>query len=225
MKIAIIGGGMVGQTLGAGFAKAGHQVTLGIRNPSPEELARDRNGAKPLAHWQADTGVTVTNLATAAAAGEVVVNATQGAASLAALTAAGAANLAGKVLVDVANPLDFSAGMPPFLGAPYAGPASLGEAIQTTFPEARVVKAFNTVTHQVMVNPALIPGDHDFFLAGNDAEAKATVRTLAEGFGWRHFNDMGDIVGARATEAILPLWIRLYMTGGSPLVNIHVLRA
>lgn len=225
MRIAVIGGGMVGQTLGAGFAKAGHRVTLGIRNPSPEELARDRNGAKPLAHWQADTGVTVTNLATAAAAGEVVVNATQGQASLAALTTAGAANLAGKVLVDVANPLDFSAGMPPFLAAPYAGPSSLGEAIQQAFPEARVVKAFNTVTHSVMVNPALIPGDHDLFLAGNDPDAKATVRALAEGFGWRHFNDMGDITGARATEAILPLWIRLYMTGGSPLVNIHVLRA
>lgn len=225
MKIAILGGGMVGQTLGAGFAKAGHQVTLGIRNPSPEELARDRNGGKPLAQWQTDTGATVTDLASAAAAGEVVVNATQGAASLAALTAAGADTLAGKVLVDVANPLDFSAGMPPFLAAPYAGPTSLGEAIQAAFPQARVVKAFNTVTHSVMVNPALIPGEHDFFMAGNDAEAKATVRALAEGFGWRHVNDMGDITGARATEAILPLWIRLFMTGGSPLVNIHVIRA
>ena len=90
---------------------------------------------------------------------------------------------------------------------------------------ARDTKVAPALWHLVMVNPALIPGDHDFFLAGNDAEAKATVRTLAEGFGWRHFNDMGDIVGARATEAILPLWIRLYMTGGSPLVNIHVLRA
>lgn len=151
-------------------------------------------------------------------------NITPGQHSLAALEAAGARNLAGKVLVDVANPLDFSRGMPPFLDPAFAGPTSLGEAIQAAFPEARVVKAFNTVAAAVMVDPGLIPGEHDLFLAEDDAEAKQTVRGIAEAFGWRTFVHLGGIAGARASEAILPLWVRLWMTGGSPLVNLRVAR-
>ncbi len=225
MRIAMIGGGGVGQTLGAALIGKGHEVVIGIRSPSPEELARPRAQAEPLADWVARTGGRVASFAEAAAAGEVVFNVTQGQHSLAALRAAGAANLVGKVLVDVANPLDFSQGMPPFLDQGLSGATSLGEAIQTAFPEARVVKAFNTVAAPVMVDPALIPGAHELFLSGNDAAAKDLVREIARGFGWQGFVDLGDIVGARAQEAVLPIWVRLWMTGGSPLVTLKVVRA
>jgi predicted dinucleotide-binding enzyme len=221
----MIGGGGVGQTLAAALLAQGHEVVVGIRSPSAEELAKPRAQAVPLTEWTAKTGGTVGTFAEAAAFGELVFNATQGAHSIAALTAAGAANLAGKVLVDVANPLDFSAGMPPFLSRDYSGPTSLGEAIQTAFPDARVVKAFNTITASVMVDPSLIPGEHDLFLSGDDERAKAEVAAIARGFGWSSIVDLGDIKGARAQEAVLPIWVRLWMTGGSPMVNLKVVRA
>lgn len=225
MKIGMIGGGGVGQTLAAALLAQGHEVRIGIRNPVAEELAKPRAQALSLGEWASKTEGKVVTFAEAAAFGEVVFNVTQGQHSIAALTAAGSGKLAGKVLVDVANPLDFSHGMPPFLNADYSGPTSLGEAIQTAFPEARVVKAFNTVAAAVMVDPGLIPGAHDLFLSGNDAEAKALVTGIARGFGWTGFADLGDIVGARAQEAVLPLWVRLWATGGNPLVNLKVARA
>jgi predicted dinucleotide-binding enzyme len=225
MKIGIIGGGSVAQTLGAALIGKGHQVAIGIRSTSAAELARPRTYAATLADWQAKTGGQVLTLAEAAAFGEVIINASLGEASVAALTQAGAANLAGKVLIDVSNPLDFSRGMPPALLPAFSGHTSLGEQIQSAFPEARVVKAFNTIAAAVMVNPALVPGDHDLFLSGNDAAAKALVTDLARDFGWTHVTDLGDITGARASEAVLPFWVRLMMTGGSPIFNIHVTRA
>jgi 8-hydroxy-5-deazaflavin:NADPH oxidoreductase len=225
MKIAMIGGGGVGQTLATGLMAKGHEAVIGIRNPSVEELAKARPQGATLAEWVAKTGGTVTDLATAAKGAEVVFNVTPGQQSLAALRAAGAANLAGKVLVDVANPLDFSAGMPPFLDPAYTGATSLGEQIQAAFPEARVVKAFNTVAAAVMVTPGLVPGEHDLFVSGNDEGAKEVVREIARGFGWTRFADLGDIVGARAQEAVLPVWVRLWMVGGTPMVNLRVARA
>jgi 8-hydroxy-5-deazaflavin:NADPH oxidoreductase len=224
MKIGMIGGSGVAQTLAAALAAQGHDVVVGIRAVTPENLARDRGHARPLAVWTAETGVAVVTMAEAAAHGEVLFNVTSGQASLAALTAAGASNLDGKVLVDVANPLDFSAGMPPFLATAYAGATSLAEQIQAAFPKVRVVKAFNTIAAPVMVNPALIAGDHDLFIAGNDAAAKAVVSEIARGFGWQHIVDLGDIVGARATEALLPIWVRLWGTTGGMLHNLHLAR-
>lgn len=223
MKIAMIGGGMVGQTLAAGLARLGHEVRLGVRSTAPEDLAKDRGYAGRLSDWTAASGVPVATMAEAAAWGETVFNVTKGDASLAALALAGAENLAGKVLVDVANPLDFSQGMPPFLNAAYAGPTSLAEAIQAAHPQARVVKAFNTIAAPVMVNPALIPGDHDLFIAG-EGEGKALVTDIARGFGWRHIVDLGDLKGARASESLLPIWVRLWQTLGTLHVNLHVAR-
>jgi hypothetical protein len=225
MKIGVIGGGGVGQTLGAALQAQGHQVVIGIRNPSPEELAKPRAQADPLADWARKSGGQVATFAEAARHGEVLFNVTQGAHSIAALAAAGQVNLSGKVLVDVANPLDFSHGMPPFLSPEYSGPTSLGEAVQAAFPEARVVKAFNTIAAAVMVNPGLIPGDHDLFLSGNDAAAKEVVKGIAQGFGWTRFADLGDIVGARAQESVLPIWVRLWTTTGTPMINLKVVRA
>lgn len=225
MKIAMIGGGGVGQTLATGLMGKGHEVVIGIRNPSAEELAKARPQGGPLTEWIARTGGTVTDYASAARGADIVFNVTPGQHSLEALRAAGAANLVGKVLVDVANPLDFSKGMPPFLDPAYTGTTSLGEQIQAAFPEARVVKAFNTVAAAVMVTPGLIPGAHDLFLSGNDAAAKDVVKGLAQGFGWTGFADLGDIVGARAQEAVLPVWVRLWTSGGTHLVNLKVVRA
>jgi predicted dinucleotide-binding enzyme len=225
MRIAMIGGGVVGQTLGAGLIAKGHEVVIGIRNHSTEELAKARPQGVTLSQWMTTTGGTVTDYATAAKGAEVVFNVTAGQHSLEALRTAGAANLSGKVLVDVANPLDFSKGLPPFLDQALSGATSLAEQIQAAFPEAKVVKAFNTIAAEVMVAPGKIPGDHDLFISGNDAGAKAVVSDLARSVGWTNFADLGDIVGGRAQEAVLPVWVRLWLSGGSPLVNLKVVRA
>ena len=225
MKIGILGSGVVGQALGAHLARSGHDVVLGTR--SPEELERKRGlGEASLADWlrEAGGGARVATFAEAAAHGEAVINATAGTVSLAALRLAGEENLAGKVLVDVANPLDFSRGMPPSLTV--CNTDSLGEQIQRAFPTARVVKALNTVNAQVMVDPAGVGGgDHDLFVCGDDAEAKRQVTDwLGEWFGWRNVVDLGDISTARGTEMLLPFWVRLWAALGTPRFNLKVVR-
>jgi 8-hydroxy-5-deazaflavin:NADPH oxidoreductase len=225
MKIGIIGGGGVGQTIAAKLIANGHDVRLGIRNPSKEELAKDRMMAKPLVEWVKETGGEVVTFAAAAKHGEILFNVTRGEGSIEALTLAGADNLKDKVLIDVSNPLDFSKGMPPALLLQYNHFTSLGEEIQKAFPDARVVKAFNTVANALMVDASFVPGDHDLFIAGNDIEAKKTVEALArKEFGWHSIVDLGDIVGARATESLLPFWVRLFMIGGTAKVNIKLVR-
>lgn len=150
-------------------------------------------------------------------------NCTAGVASLEALRIAGPEHLNGKILIDVSNPLDFSRGMPPTLTI--CNTSSLGEEIQRAFPDAKVVKALNTVTAAVMVEPSLVPGDHDLFVCGNDAEAKATVsRLLREAFGWRIIHDLGDITAARGTEMMMAAWVRLMLVFGSPRFNWHIQR-
>ena len=149
---------------------------------------------------------------------------TAGAGTLEALHAAGAANLAGKVVIDVTNPLDFSKGFPPRLSI--CNDDSLGEQIQRAFPSARVVKSLNTVTCSVMVDAARLPGEHVMFVAGNDAAAKAEVTALLrDGFGWRTVIDLGDIGQARGTEMYLPLWVRLYGALGTAEFNLAIVRA
>lgn len=158
----------------------------------------------------------------AAAAGELLFNCTSGKASLEALTAAGAENLAGKVLVDVANTLDFSKGMPPTLTV--CNDDSLGEQIQAAFPEVRVVKALNTMNNQVMTEPGRLPGAHNVFVCGNDAGAKAEVSELLQSFGWEtaQIIDLGEIAAARGTEMYLPLWLRLMGALDTADFNIQV---
>jgi 8-hydroxy-5-deazaflavin:NADPH oxidoreductase len=223
MKIGMIGGGGVAQALATALLAKGHDVVIGIRTVSDAELSKDRNFSKPLKVWMQETGGKVATMAEAAAHGEIVFNVTAGAASIDALRLAGTDNLKGKVLIDVANPLNFSQGMPPFLEPHLSVTTSLGEEIQKAFPETHVVKALNTVSNAIMVNPGLIPGDHDLFIAGNSAEAKATVKALlTDNFGWTSYFDLGDIVGARASEHLLPLWVRMWMIGGNPLINIKL---
>jgi 8-hydroxy-5-deazaflavin:NADPH oxidoreductase len=174
-----------------------------------------------MAGQRADQG----SFAEAAGFGEMVVNATAGSASVDALVSAEAENLAGKVLLDVANPLDFSSGMPPTLTV--CNTDSLGEQIQGTFPEAHVVKSLNTVNADVMVDPSIVPGSHNIFVAGNDAAAKETVRELLVAFGWPEADilDLGGIEAARGLEMFLPLWLRLYAAAGSAHLNVKVVAA
>ncbi len=215
MKIGILGTGMVGETIGTKLAALGHEVVMGSRTAANEKAVAWAKTAGP----RARPGT----FADAAAHGEIVFNCTGGMVSLDALKLAGAANLKGKVLVDVANPLDFSKGMPPSLSV--CNTDSLGEQIQRAFPEARVVKALNTLNCELMVNPAKLPGEHDLFICGNDAGAKAAVvKLLKEGFGWKHVLDLGDITAARGTEMILPIWLRIMGAVGGPNFNFHIAR-
>jgi predicted dinucleotide-binding enzyme len=139
------------------------------------------------------------------------------------LTAAGTDSLAGKILLDIANPLDFSNGFPPTLFVKDTD--SLGEQIQAAFPRLRVVKALNTLTAPLMVNPAqLSGGDHSVFVSGNDADAKTTVIGLLESFGHTDVIDLGDITTARGTEMVLPLWLRLMGALNTPMFNVKVVR-
>jgi 8-hydroxy-5-deazaflavin:NADPH oxidoreductase len=224
MKIGILGGGMVAQAIGGKLQALGHDVMIGIRNPDAGELEKPRNGGKPLKEWAATTGAKVGTLSATAAHGELLFNCTQGNGSIPALKSAGADAIGSKILVDVANPLDFSKGMPPSLLPEFAHGTSLGEEIQKLLPNARVVKAFNTIANAVMVDASLVPGDHDLLIAGNDAAAKAEVSALAKSFGWASIVDLGDIVGARSTEHLLPIWIRLWATSGSAMHNIKIVR-
>jgi predicted dinucleotide-binding enzyme len=162
--------------------------------------------------------------AEAGAHSEVVLNATAGAQSLTALQEVGAANLAGKVLVDLAVPLEYVPDMPPKLYL--AGGDSLGEQIQRSFPAARVVKALNTMQFKVMLDPARLPARHNVFLAGEDAAAKDTVTRLLEELGWplEDITDLGGIEGARATEMATPLLFRLAGVLGTYEFNFAVVR-
>ena len=216
MRIGILGTGVVGKTLGTKLVELGHEVRMGSR----------KSGNDKARAWAKDAGAGASegSFPDAAAHGELVFNCTAGMASLDALRAAGTRNLQGKILVDVSNPLDFSKGMPPSLSV--SNTDSLGEQIQKTYPEAKVVKTLNTVTAALMVEPSMLPGAHTMYISGNEAQAKSTViKLLKEGFGWKEVLDLGDLTAARAQEMYLPLWLRLYMNLQTPNVNVHVVRA
>jgi 8-hydroxy-5-deazaflavin:NADPH oxidoreductase len=202
VRIGVLGTGVVGTTIAGKLRELGHDVLIGSRSAGDDAVP----------------------FADAAAHGELVFNCTNGAASLDALNAAGAENLSGKVLVDVSNALDFSQGPPPIVGVSIDD--SLGERIQRAFPEARVVKALNTMNTNVMVDPSVIAGEHDVFVSGNDEEAKARVVELLESFGWPadRILDLGDITAARGQELYVAFWVRLMGPAGGPSFNIHVVR-
>lgn len=226
-KIGVLGTGVVGQTLAAKLVELGHDVVVGTRDVA-ETMAHTepgRYGLPPVSAWlQQHPGVRLGTFAEAAAHRELVINAASGMGSLPALQQAGADNLAGKILLDISNPLDFSQGMPPTLSV--SNTDSLGEQIQRAFPAAKVVKTLNTITAALMIDPRQLgDGNHTLFVSGNDASAKAQVtRWLAEWFGWQHVIDLGDITTARGTEMYLPLWLRMMGALGTPMINIQVVR-
>ena len=213
MKIGILGSGNVGREIAARLVELNLDVMLGTRSP---EKIKDWSAQHP----KVKTG----SLSQAAAQGEIVFNTTTGSGSLEALTAAGEANLNGKVLIDLSNPLDFSHGMPPTLTV--CNNDSLGEQIQRLLPQTKVVKTFNTMNVGLMVNPrSLADGDHTLFLSGNDQAAKDQVsRLLAEWFGWRDMLDLGDISTARGSEALLLIWVPMMMKFGNPKFQFKIVR-
>ena len=226
MRFGILGTGVVGKTIAVRLDGLGHDVIVGTRNPE-ETLSRtdpDQYGNPPFGAWQEEhPEVRLGTFAEAAAHGDMVVNATAGAVSLEALEQAGEDNLNGKILIDIANPLDFSKGMPPTLLV--SNTDSLGEQIQRRFPEAKVVKTLHTMNAYLMVDPAqLAATDHTVFVSGDDAEAKARVSELLRSFGWSDIIDLGDITTARGTEMVLPIWVRLFGVLQMPIYNFKIVR-
>ncbi len=225
MKIAVLGTGAVGRALAAGLATLGHTVTVGTRDPQAT-VARtepDGMGNPPFASWHRDhPEVALARFAEAASGADLVVNASSGTVSLEVLGLAGAENLAGKPLLDVSNPLDFSAGFPPTLFVKDTD--SLGEQIQRAFPGARVVKSLNTLTAALMVEPTTLDDTGSVFVSGDDADAKAVVITLLQGFGHEDVIDLGGIETARGPEMMLPLWLRLMGILGTAGFTFKIVR-
>jgi hypothetical protein len=201
MRVAVLGTGTVGRTIAGKLAELGHDVRVGSRTAGEDKVT----------------------FADAAAHGEVIFNCTHGAASVEAVTAGGEESLAGKVIIDVSNPLDFSGGGPALFTDTTD---SVAERIQRACPSARVVKSLNTVTAAVMVDPAQVPGDHVIFVAGDDAAAKDETRTLLGELGWpaERVVDLGDITAARAAEGYVMLWVRLMGALGTPMFNVSIER-
>ncbi|MHC6594974.1 NADPH-dependent F420 reductase [Arthrobacter sp. C152] len=223
MKTAVLGTGMVGRTIAARLAELGHTVAMGTRDPEATLARSEADGTRPFAAWAAEnSGIAVTGFADAAAGAELIVNATNGGASLDVLRQAGEENLDGKIILDIANPLDFSNGMPPTLFVKDTD--SLGEQIQRAFPGARVVKSLNTMNADLMARPDRLSDPGTVFISGNDDAAKDTVGTLLKDFGHQDVIDLGDISTARGTEMLLPVWLRLWGALGTPAFNFKIVR-
>jgi predicted dinucleotide-binding enzyme len=203
LRIGVVGSGQVGRSLAGGLAAHGHEVTIGTRVPEEND---------DLQAWAAQhDGVAIGSFAGAAEAGELVVLATRGTAVEQAIATAGPQHFAGKVVIDATNPLDFS-GPTPAMAVGHTD--SGGEIVQRALPEARVVKAFNTVNSGLMVDPGLPGGPHPMFIAGDDADAKATVAALLDDVGWEAF-DVGGIEQARQLEALVLLWVAVGQRRGA----------
>ena len=194
MKVGIIGSGVVGQTLAAGFVKHGHQVEIGTRDPAK------------LKDWSAkNPGAAVKSFAEAAAFGDLVVLAVGGEVAQQALTLIGSSALQGKTVIDACNPIG---GGPPVNGVlSFFTPQnqSLMEQLQKAYPSAHFVKAFNSVGSGQMVNPVFASGRPTMFICGNDNDSKTTVAQILDQFGW-DTEDMGAIEAARPIEALCMLW-------------------
>jgi len=225
MKIGIFGTGIVGQTIAEKLIDLGHEVMIGTRNKE-NLLARkepDSFGRPPFIEWhKSNSKVGLGTLSETAEFGELLINAMQGNGTISALKSIGDELLSGKILIDIANPLDFSQGFPPSLTI--CNTDSLAEHIQRTFPELKVVKSLNTMNANLMVNPRMIGEDQTVFLSGNDNRAKDTVKHLLQSFGWKESEmlDLGDITTARASEQLLPIWVRIYSGIGNPMFNFRI---
>jgi len=213
-KIAILGTGIVGNTLGTKLVSLGHAVMMGSRTENNEKAEA----------WAKQNGTLASHgtFLDAAASAEIIFNCTSGQVSLEALQLAGRENLQGKILVDLANPLDFSKGMPPSLTI--CNTDSLGETIQRQFTDVKVVKTLNTLNCEMMVNPDLLKDPGSLFICGNDADAKAEINSLLRTFGWENIIDLGDISASRGMEQLLPVWVRLMVTLGTHKFNFSIVK-
>jgi predicted dinucleotide-binding enzyme len=204
-RVGVLGSGVVGQQLAIGFSGCGHDVMIGTRDPDKPELREWLSGD--------GAGIRPGSFLEVAAHGELLVLAVLGDAAEQAIAEAGRENFSGKVVIDAMNPLDFSGGFPPKLSI--TGEDSLGERVQRALPEARVVKAFNTIGNQYFVNPHFSDGQPTMLIAGDDEEAKSTVTDVLADFGWSDVVDLGSIEGSRELEAICIAWVKLIGIRGS----------
>src|SRR4051794_2284869 len=209
MRIAVIGTGSAGRQLADGFRRIGHDVVVGTRDPAATAQREE---------W-ADNDVPLVAMADATTGADLVVNATGGMVSLEAMAQV---DLDGKVLIDVSNPLDFSDGFPPRLSV--ADTDSLAEQIQRAHPEARVVKALNTVNGAVMVDPGRLAEATTIFVPGDDPPAREAVRALLGELGWVDIVEFPSLEAARGLEMWLPLWVRLMATLGTADFNLRLVR-
>lgn len=220
MNIGILGTGIVGETIGTALVQKGHHVKLGSRSAvnSVGQAWVEKNGGNASQGTFAD----------AATFGEIIFLCLNGEYAKSALETAGPGSFSGKVVIDVTNPLDFSKGMPPVLIPSMSNTTSLGEQIQAHLPQAKVVKALNTVTAKLMVDASQVNGgDSNLLICGNDAGAKQQVKEfLQEQFGWKTENtiDLGDITAARTTEAYVLLWVRLVKVNNGPMFSIKIVK-
>ncbi|MDP2865646.1 MAG: NAD(P)-binding domain-containing protein [Elusimicrobiota bacterium] len=225
-KIGIMGTGMVGRTHAAKLAALGHDVMIGTGDPAATMARKEKDsmGNPPYQEWQkGQPKVKLGTFAQAAAHGALIIDALSGQGAVKVLSANRKA-LAGKVIIDIANPLDFSKGMPPTLSV--CNTDSLGEQIQRALPDSKVVKTLNTMNAYLQVAPSLVAGgDHDIFVCGNDVQAREQVSgMLREWYGWRSIVDLGDITGARGTEMLLPVWLRLWGVLKTPMFNFKIVK-
>jgi hypothetical protein len=228
MKITVLGTGMVGQTISSKLLELGHDVTMGTRNPE-ETIKRSKPNQMTgisFEDWhKKNQGVSIKKFAESAEDAELIINATSGSVSIDVLEKLGNENLDGKVLLDIANPLDFSNGMPASLFI--SNTDSLGEQIQKAYPLLKVVKSLNTMNTYIMMHPESVPGNHNVFINGNDEKAKGQVNNLLKSIGWKAEDilDLGDISTARGTEMLLPIWLRLWGALGHANFNFYIQQA
>ncbi|NDK56834.1 NADPH-dependent F420 reductase [Pontibacter fetidus] len=215
-NIAVLGTGMVGNTIGTKLTQLGYNVMMGSRSATNQKALAwaEANGANASAGTFED----------AAKFGEIIFNCTKGEIALDVFKMAGTENFNGKTIIDISNPLDFSKGMPPSLIPELSNTNSLGEEIQKLLPEANVVKTLNIVNCEVMVDAKKSGGDPTMFMSGNSAEAKEEAKAILEQFGWNDIIDLGDITTARGTEMLLPIWLRTWMATGNGYFAFKIVR-
>lgn len=213
MKTGILGTGIVGRTLSKKLSDLGYEVTMGTRNID-NTLSREENdsyGNPPVSFFlEENPDIQLADIPNTIRENQIIFNCTKGLAILEILNNVEEEHLNTKILVDVANPLDFSSGFPPTLSV--SNTDSLGELIQRAYPELKVVKTLNTMNADLMVNPSRVAGDHNVFISGDHDDAKKEVVRILRSFGWKEENilDLGDISTSRGTEMLLPIWTRLY---------------
>lgn len=219
MNIGIVGNGAAAEAIGSALLKKGHNVLLG----------GPKSGNERSAAWvkKAGKGAAEGPYEEGALFGELVFICLEGAFALEILKTIHPDSVAGKIVVDVTNPLDYTRGSQPRILKEFRD-VSLGESIQQLLPHAYVVKALNTVNYQLMTDARQVAkGDHSLFVCGNDTNAKNQLKHfLVDNFHWKADGlvDLGSIEAARAIEAIVPFCVLLSQSYGTPLINFKVVR-
>ncbi|MBV6656150.1 MAG: NAD(P)-binding domain-containing protein [Devosiaceae bacterium] len=217
MKYAVLGTGMVGQTLATKLVSLGHEVWMGARSAGNEKAES----------WAEENGPNASHgtFQEAAAWADRVIFAVSGDSVLKVADLVTNEAVAGKIAIDVTNPLDTSQGMPPTLIPSLSNRTSAAEELQKRLPDAKVVKTLNTMNHKLMVDPSRVPGEHDVFVCGDDASAKEGVVAMLAEFGWSDPVDLGPLAAARGTEGLMPFWLRMWGAVGNAEFNYRIVRA